>query len=488
MSTQEIVFQKPVKSPVYNVSKNGLLEATLKASQGASKEVLARNIYDTFKSRGCLPTFSKFEDYKAGLLSVIKDRDNDGYYDVSMEDLNKALDAKFVSSPDSNPEKTLQSSPLFETYFKDSVSLSSSAQKPKHPLATMSYKEGLAYIKKTYKKGPWNEAKLEQFKKDVQLFMDAHFVETPVSTLQEAKDAVNDKLPKMSDDLMAQMSKDGQGRVRIDCGGYAQVYSDIFRAAGMKVKFANLVINMSDKDIRLGNHVIALGIKGKNIVYGNSVEGSKNYQVFSIAGNDEKSIRDHITGTSKGMGSIYSITYGNTQAEALKSANSKKMGAIRYFNSANSSIAGNLKLIGRLSFTPVDKLVDKTAEKFLGSNPKDIRKMVDNARQNMLSVVNSAMDDLKVLEDKADNATNISFMGVTLKGKAGVKEYAKHSKVVLSICKRGLGGNEGGVAFSAKDIEELAAAQVYFSKFNTSEGNFTLFALASYALKQQGTV
>jgi len=483
MSTQEIVFQKPVKSPVYNISKNGLLEATLKACQGATKEVLAQNIFKTFRSRGYLPAFSKFEDYKAGLLAVIKDRDSDGHYDVSMEDLNIALKANFVSSPESDPEKTLQSSPLFETYFEDSVSLSPSAQKPKHPLASMSYKEGLAYIKMTYKKGPWNEAKLQRFEKDVQLFMDAHFVETPVSTLQEAKDAVNDKLPKMSDDLMAQMSKDGQGRVRIDCGVYAQVYSDIFKAAGMKVKFANLVINMSAKDVSLGNHIIAIGIKGKNVIFGN------NNKVSSIAKNDQNAVHDHITDTCNWMGNIYSINYGNSQKEALNSANSEKMGVIRYFNSANSSIMPNARKIARFAFTPVDQLVDGASKKFVGVSGAETKKAVNNARKTMLGLVVNAMMDIAILENNADSTSSIFFMGVELKGKAAIKEYAKHFDAVLSIYKRGLESKTGGVSLTAKEVIELKAAKAYFSKFNPSDGGvYALYALATYALKQQGAV
>jgi hypothetical protein len=463
MSTQ-VNFNKPVTIPVYNVQRN-ILEATLRANQEASKEVVAEEIFLALQISGFFPPEALYENYESDLLGIIKDRDNDGYYDVSLDDLKAVFSADFTQSPSNDGlRESIQSMPLFETYFQDTVSLSMPTmqvgQSGNSALASMTFSEALSYFKAKYSKGAWNEARLNQFRNDAQTFIASHFTATPVQSASEAADAVNDSLPTVSDDLFAQMSKDSQGRVRVDCGVYASIYQSIFKAVKMETGFAYVVVQMPDGNI--GGHVVAYGMRGSDIVLGN------NGTVATLQDGDVPKLRALIDETSSGMGQILSTNFATTIAEANKLANSKLGVVLRYFNSANSSIINNLAVI-----LPLSVKADELAKKL----PQDD---LNNYRADKTQLIDSAIADMQYMIDIADNSSSFEYMGVQLNSEERIKTFGKHFIAVLTAARKGVNGQ----SLSAQETIQLKAAETYFCQFKSGDTMYGLCVLATQLLSK----
>ncbi|MFH1576077.1 MAG: hypothetical protein ABID35_00885 [Candidatus Margulisiibacteriota bacterium] len=449
----------PVYTPVYNVQRN-ILEATLNANQGASREVVAEEIFHALQTSGFFPPEALYEDYESDLIGIIEDRDNDGYFDVSLSDLNAVFSADFTQSPDNaDLRESIQNMPLFETYFQDTVSLSmptvQPAQSGNPALASMTFSEAQSYFRTTYSKGSWDEARLNQFRNDVQTFMDSHFTATPVQSVGEAADAVNDNLPTVSDDLFAQMSRDPQGRVRVDCGVYASIYQSIFKAAKMETGFAYVVVQMPDNSI--GGHVVAYGMRGSDIVLGN------NATVETLQNGNAVSLRALIDETSRGMGQILSTNFASSIAEANKLANSKLGVVLRYFNSANNSVLNNLKVILTLSLN-TDELAQNLPQDILNTHRTDTSQLID-----------TAIADMQHMIDNVDNSSSFEFMGIQLEGQEEIRAFGRHFIAVLAAAKKSINGQP----LSTQETSRLQAAQTYFCQFNTEDASYGICVLAT---------
>jgi|GEM_PF-2341956 len=482
-----INFNRPVNIPIYQIRKS-ILEATLKANQGASKEVLAEEIFHVLQSRGLLPCEANFEDYKEKIIGVIKDRDNDGHYDVDIHELNEAIRANFTSSPNSeDPINALQSSPLFEAYFKDQVSISSQPQLPSvsntvgNPsLRTMSFSEALRYFKDTYRHGAWNEAKQKQFINDLQLFMDTHFTATPVETEEEATNAVADNLPPVSDDLFAQMSKDGQGRVRVDCGVYAEIYKRIFESAGLNTFYNYVVIETSSGG--LAGHLVTCGVKGNLGIIGNN---ERINLVSNLKGPDQ--IDQIIVKDSKDLGKVLGIFPAKTIEEGQRLANSKIGFLLRYFNSAILTGGRNIENIMKVISKRDSELIKIIENNILrkGIYTLNAQQYLNTQKTNILNDIQNAIRDMEQVVKYAStmpNNVSITFRGVSLE-RSEVSTFAQNFNFILSLSQKMINSPDRTLTLNTDEYQKLKAARNYFSRFNISENDqHYLYVLANFLL------
>jgi hypothetical protein len=480
MSTQTPSIQQPVNIPIYNIRTN-ILESTIKANQGATREIMAEQIFNKLKADGRIPEYMEFSDLEANLVSVIGDRDADGYYDVDMADINQVLPQPAADGEINNLATTIQSTPEFEAYFNDSVRISTPQRTGQQPnIAGMTYSQGMDYFRTTYGSGPWTAARVEQFRNEAQLFMNTHFTPARSSTMtkEEAADAVADDLPPMNDSLISQLSKDGQGRARVDCGVFAQIYGDVFRAAGIATEYSYLVMNTGNTGINRGGHMVVTGTIGKQTLIGN------NEELQLVAAKDKAK---EIVRGSRGLGGQVGRQYTGSTIEEARAKGSHAgdgIGMIDLFNIAHQKIDDRLRAICNYAFHTNAWITDPRNN----SGVLVVVTEVNQTRADLRTQVNEAIKALNTMASEANDTSFFDYEEVHIEGREDITEFSQRAVTVLRLYRDAIGSGTGTVNLSAEQIDSLRLARDYFEMFNSEgeRGEFRFFAMANLALDRLG--
>jgi|GEM_PF-3383623 len=420
----------------------------------------AQVIFNTLQQKGIIKPGTKFSTWWGWggigrkIEELIEDRDMDGYLDFNLGELRELLEKEeALATQEPNLEEALSS--ISTRFFKenkgnkkvleymafhtqgqvpwhtgkDSILAAARAsgqlrdypvQEAQNPMAGYTLKSFLDYIKTTYGgKLCDNPALQKAFEKDIKDFLASHFV----GAFEEkgAQVNVNNHFVLTTNNLNA-LSRDEQGRYRVNCAILAQACRMIFSAAGLKYAYYGSTIDTSNGPM---GHVQVVGyIPGHTYMITNN-----NFDIYSTpkpynAENARVLVEASLQESFGPSTRLLALTPGFPSQEKASSYLTSKgyvsLVISHYEKAMNSCFAIYSGLENIRSATNIDQLLNILAQRTGHSSRsqlrqvligyhKQVEKMIDNLEQARFSLQQLRPEDFPVTVQLKMNGKKRSY-------------------------------------------------------------------------------